>query len=228
MNGLPHRCGALALTVLALAVVPAAASGALAPVNTSSPSLEGQPVVGDQVSCQTGTWSGTTPITFRFQWLRDAVAIAGAESQTYVIEEADAGHQLACTVTARNSAGAASRTTSGVTIAAADVTEPRLTHVSLRPTRFNPARGGAIVRYSVNEACTLLARLDRYVTRTHRYVRMHGSFKVESAAGRHSFRFSGRVGGRALRSGRYRLSLAARDLAQNTAAAVRVPFTIIR
>ena len=69
------------------------------------PTITGTIAVGSTLSCSQGTWSGTTPMTFSYQWLRDRVPIPGATATTYTIQTADIGHFVACEVTAANSQG---------------------------------------------------------------------------------------------------------------------------
>lgn len=54
--------------------------------------------VGQELTCSPGTWTGEP--TFRYQWLRNAAAIAGATGHTYTIQEADQLHSISCRVTA--------------------------------------------------------------------------------------------------------------------------------
>lgn len=82
------------------------------PVNTAAPALAGTPVVGQLLTCSTGTWSGT-PVLQR-QWLRNGVA-TGASGETYGVGAADAGQQLSCRVTA-TAADGQTVATSGIAI----------------------------------------------------------------------------------------------------------------
>jgi len=82
------------------------------PTNTQSPSISGTAEVGKTMTADQGTWSGSTPMTFTFQWQRcDSLPtcddIAGAASSDYVITPDDVGFTLRVVVTASNSAGAA-------------------------------------------------------------------------------------------------------------------------
>jgi hypothetical protein len=61
-----------------------------------------------------------------------------------------------------------------------------------------------------------------------RYVRLRGSFAHGGAAGFNRFRFTGRLRGRSLRPGSYRLVAVARDAAGNHSAAKRKRFKIVR
>jgi hypothetical protein len=54
-----------------------------------------------------------------------------------------------------------------------------------------------------------------------------GALTRNSPAGKSSVAFSGRLGKRALKPGRYRFSITARDTAGNTARARRIAFRIV-
>ena len=41
------------------------------PRNTSPPEVSGKPSVGETLSCSPGTWSGSPPPAFTYQWVRD-------------------------------------------------------------------------------------------------------------------------------------------------------------
>ena len=81
---------------------------------------------GATLSATTGTWTGTQPLTFTYQWLRcnsagaACVSIAGSTAATYAVAPADIGSTLAVTVTASNAGGSASSTSpaSSVVLAA--------------------------------------------------------------------------------------------------------------
>ena len=57
---------------------------------------------------------------------------------------------------------------------------------------------------------------------------IRGSFDREAVAGTNAFRFTGRVGGRSLRMGRYRLVAQATDPAGNVSGKTRRSFRIKR
>ncbi|MFI5005557.1 MAG: hypothetical protein ACHQE6_11150 [Solirubrobacterales bacterium] len=76
------------------------------PSNTAAPTVSGTAQVGTTLTAHTGTWSGTAPITYTYQWRRDATTnIAGATKSTYTPVAADVEHTLDVLVTAHNSAG---------------------------------------------------------------------------------------------------------------------------
>lgn len=73
-----------------------------APSNSVLPAISGTTLVGQTLTATTGTWTGTTPISYAYQWKRGGVAISGATSSTYVLVTADAGNTITVTVTATN------------------------------------------------------------------------------------------------------------------------------
>jgi hypothetical protein len=92
------------------------------PQNTTLPLISGPARTGRSVATSNGTWSGTTPMTFAYQWLQcdsngnNCTAIAGATGASYVIRSADAGHRLRVTVTATNSAGSTPATSAATAV----------------------------------------------------------------------------------------------------------------
>src|SRR5262249_29860023 len=72
------------------------------PVNLAPPGITGATAVGGTLTCSTGSWRGNPPPSFRYAWQRDGAPIPGASASTYVVQSADAGHTLACAVTATN------------------------------------------------------------------------------------------------------------------------------
>lgn len=93
-----------------LAFEPESGSASVPPVNTVAPAVTGTAVVGQLLSCSDGTWTGTAPITFAYQWKRNGSDIGGATGNTYTLVQADAGNasNIKCAVTATNAAGVVS------------------------------------------------------------------------------------------------------------------------
>jgi hypothetical protein len=58
-------------------------------------------------------------------------------------------------------------------------------------------------------------------------VRLRGSFKHIGKAGTNSFKFTGRLAGKALKPGSYRLVAVARDAAGNASSVKRARFRIV-
>ena len=83
-------------------------SFATPPVNTVLPVISGTAALGQTLSTTDGTWTGTSPITFAYQWQRGVTNIGGATSSTYTVQAADFGFTLRCVVTATNAASSVS------------------------------------------------------------------------------------------------------------------------
>ena len=85
-----------------------------APSSTSAPVVSGVEKQGGDLSTSDGTWSGATPITFTYAWLRcqpngaNCSTVAGASGSTYTLTAADVGSRVRSRVTATNSVGSAS------------------------------------------------------------------------------------------------------------------------
>jgi hypothetical protein len=88
-----------------------------APANTQAPSISGTPTVGRTLAAAPGTWSGTAPIGYAYQWQRCAAActaIARATTSTYKVTSTDRRARLRVLVTASNAAGRAQAVSSQV------------------------------------------------------------------------------------------------------------------
>ena len=83
------------------------------PRNTSLPTVSGPVQIGKALKASTGAWTGSTPLTFSYQWRRcDAagaacVDISGATASSYTIGSNDVGRTLRVSVTATNFVGSA-------------------------------------------------------------------------------------------------------------------------
>src|SRR5437763_8421918 len=120
---LRHHLGRRGLTaaliaVLALAIgavfggastSPAATS--TRPSNTVPPTISGTPVEGSTLTADHGTWTGTTPITYSYQWERcgkgggSCSDIIGQTNSQYKLRSADVGNTVRVRVKATNSDG---------------------------------------------------------------------------------------------------------------------------
>lgn len=124
----PRVLAVVAVAGLVVAGV-AAASGqraAVAPSSSSPPSISGTAAVGSTVTANPGTWSGSAPITYQYQWRicgSDGSAcrdIAGATSDKYTFVSSDRGNTARVVVIASNADGSSSATSDPTaTIAAA-------------------------------------------------------------------------------------------------------------
>jgi Polysaccharide lyase len=92
---------------------PSSGTSPVAPSDSSLPVVSGTPQQNQTLSTSTGSWSGTTPLTYAYQWQRcgsgggSCAPISGATAASYVLAAADVGSTLRASVTASNSAGSA-------------------------------------------------------------------------------------------------------------------------
>jgi hypothetical protein len=97
-----------------------------APLNSRLPTIFGTAALGQTMTANVGTWTGTAPIVFSYQWRRcgadggqsngsDCAAISGATGTQYVAASADVGQRLRVQVTARNTLGITTATSDATT-----------------------------------------------------------------------------------------------------------------
>ena len=90
---------------------PTAVVEAEAPSNTVVPVVTGDWVDGGTLTSDTGTWDGTQPLTYSYQWQRcdsvgnDCNNLFGATDETYTLTGDDIDQVVRVVVTASNSAG---------------------------------------------------------------------------------------------------------------------------
>jgi large repetitive protein len=86
----------------------------IAPVNTALPAISGLLEIGKVLSVSNGSWSGTTPMSFKYQWqlclLGSCTNIGGATGATLTLLGIDVGDTLDALVTATNVTGSSSAT----------------------------------------------------------------------------------------------------------------------
>ena len=85
-------------------------------VNTSPPVISGKNDVGELFTVNDGTWTGTLPITYTYQWKRNGTNIIGETNSTYTTVLADSGQTISCEVTANNITGSNSAISNTATI----------------------------------------------------------------------------------------------------------------
>ena len=115
------------------AVVTAAGT---APRNAARPTISGagDPQVGEELTAEDGTWSGS-PTSFAYQWQRcdadvsSCFNVAGATGKTYGVRSIDLGFRLRVTVRAANANGAATAASLPTSVVA-----PQVAITSDRPT----------------------------------------------------------------------------------------------
>jgi hypothetical protein len=103
----------VALVIAVALLVGGAAQGArkAAPANTSPPTISGTAREGETLSASSGSWSGSTPMSFKYRWQRcnqgggKCGDIGGASGSTYKLVHQDVGNTLRVSVTASNSDG---------------------------------------------------------------------------------------------------------------------------
>jgi hypothetical protein len=90
-------------------------TGVSLPVNTVAPVISGSTTLGSVLTTTDGTWTGTSPITFSYQWKRGGVSIGGATSSTYTLVAADSSANITCEVTGTNVAGSVAANSNTIT-----------------------------------------------------------------------------------------------------------------
>ncbi len=104
-------------------------SASAPPLSRGLPTISGTPKAGLLLNADSGAWSGTQPIRYRYEWLRCSSAgagcgtISGATSASYLVRGEDVGDTLRVLVTAANAVGSA-----GATSGATAVVQPGSTH----------------------------------------------------------------------------------------------------
>jgi hypothetical protein len=117
------------------------------PSNTTAPAVttDGTPQTTETVSCSTGSWTGTIPITYTYQWKRNGSSISGATTTNYTLQVADVGQSIKCTVTATNGAAAVGADSNTITPTAPPIGAPSNT---VPPHVSGTARSGLILTCS--------------------------------------------------------------------------------
>ena len=75
------------------------------PKNTAPPTISGVGQIGSTLTCSPGTWTGTQPISYAYQWLGDGNPIGGATGPSHALAPTDVALAEACAVTATSVAG---------------------------------------------------------------------------------------------------------------------------
>ena len=127
--------GLLAVAALTIGAVFGAAgignaASSAAPTNQTLPTITGTTEVGSTLTATSGSWNGTTPITYSYQWRRCGTAgancsnISGGNSSTYKLHSADRGATLRVRVTAKNTDGSAQVESAQTAVITAPVAPP--------------------------------------------------------------------------------------------------------
>jgi hypothetical protein len=169
----------LLLASLTLAIVATASLGSLTssdaaaggPANTTPPTVAGTAREGETLTADPGTWTGTQPIAYAYEWQRcnatggSCAAISGAIAKTYVLTKADAGVTLRIKVTATDSTGATSATSVPTAVVA-----------SAAPPTGCPAGNGTVSVKAVSAPARLV--IDQYQVAPSTITRSTGSVSV--------------------------------------------------
>ena len=130
------------------AVVQTTAPAPVAPSNTAAPTVSGTAQVGQTLSATTGSWSGTSPISFAYKWQdcnssgASCTAIAGATSGSYLLASSDQGHTIRAVVTASNSTGSASASSAQTAVVQTTAPAPVAPSNTAAPTVSGTAQVG--------------------------------------------------------------------------------------
>jgi hypothetical protein len=120
----------------------------------------------------------------------------------------------------------------------ADSLAPAVSGLVASPSRFAVGRRATAVsarvargtrfRFRLSEDASVRVKILRRVPGTRNRFRRVGTLRRQLASGSRSVRFSGRLGSKALRVGRYRAVVTATDANGNSSAPVRVSFRVVR
>lgn len=104
----------------------------LAPLNLSAPAVQGSAVVGQTVSCATGSWAGATALDQRFLVSgREVVPFGGT---SYLLTAADLGQTVTCQVRGSSAGGTATADSPAIgPVVPAPVAAPPVTPPAVQP-----------------------------------------------------------------------------------------------
>jgi hypothetical protein len=101
-----------------MSIIQASLAGNISfPNNSVIPSISGTASAGNTLTANPGTWYGTAPISYTYQWNQNGNVIAGATNSTYLLDRSYLGATITVTVTASNPVGSSSAVTSSATSA---------------------------------------------------------------------------------------------------------------
>ena len=92
-----NNSAAQGFTIVADNILVSNGTTSTSPTNTSPPVISGTAVVNQTLTAAPGTWSGTAPITYTYQWQRcdnagaSCADILNATAATYVLTSSDVG-----------------------------------------------------------------------------------------------------------------------------------------
>ena len=168
--------GLVPILVLCALLVPSGdgvAAPAAPPSNTAEPAISGTAEQGRTLRSSNGSWSGTQPISFAYQWVRcgadggrpdggNCAIVSGATSRDYRLGAADVGFRMRARVTAANADGsrtAASNPTAVVAGPPVNTSAP--CRARNHPRRLRPdGRPGLVDRAAVDLVLVPLASVQ--------------------------------------------------------------------
>jgi len=121
-----------AVTVLAVAGLSQATTSAK-PVNNTPPTISGTTTEGQTLTATSGTWTGSGPVTYSWQWRRcdkgggSCSNIGGATKSSYTLTSVDVGNTIRVRQSAKNSDGTSSATSSPTDVVKSGATPPNTT-----------------------------------------------------------------------------------------------------
>ena len=209
------------------------------------------------VASSSGTARTTEPIAFTATTsdpdLGDAVTVGWSFDDGATAAGNESSHAFltagthTATATATDSAGVTTVravrvmvTGPSSTPALPDTTKPSLSPLRLSSRKFRAARSGPAVSrakvgtkvsFALSEASSVRFTVQRQAKRRNgarRWIAIKGSFRFAGKAGANSLRFRGRIGGRKLKPGSYRLTAQATDSARNRSLPSRKTFKTVR
>jgi len=225
------------------------------PVVTTAPTISGNSNPGFGLTCSDGAWEVEGLRSVGRQWLRDGAAISGASSALYVVTDADIGAQLSCRVTQRNAIGATTAASVPVTVTRLSPQTARVTGATLTPRTFKALRrgpaliraGGMRLRFTLSTPAAVEIRVEaerigrrvggRCVARTRanrnarhctRWAQVRGNISFRARSGQVVRRLSGRLAGKRLPPGTYRVVVVAKVAGGSASTPLRLRFAIRR
>jgi hypothetical protein len=210
--------GGADLPTIGAAVSAPNAAGLLHPPGAAGPpAITGGAAPGSVLQCSQGSWAADVvgaflyraPRRFSIQWTRDGADVPGATESSLA---ASAFGQYRCRVTAENEAGSTSQTSEALPPVAATAFDftPDVIRVAKGPTPAAVARGGSFV-FTLTSPAAVEITIERRRTRKH--FQRRGTLHRDGQAGANTVSFTGRIGKKALRPGRYRATMTAANAA---------------
>jgi hypothetical protein len=138
---------ALAAAIVFVLAAPAAAGPTrrtAAPTNTAPPTISGTTTVGQVLTAGPGTWTGTGPITYTYEWKQcDANGasckdVANNTSSTFTLVSTNAGNTMRVAVTAKNAEGTGTTESAQTAVIAAATTSTTTTTTTTTTTPTPP------------------------------------------------------------------------------------------